>query len=367
VADDPLTRLAQPLLFRLDPERAHHMAVAAAQAAAPLARAAGVGYEDPILEQRLWGLRFPNPVGLAAGYDKWGKAIPGWHALGFGFAEIGTVTAHAQPGNPTPRVFRLPADRALINRLGFNNDGAPSTARRLAALGRDGVLHRIPLGVNIGKSKITPAEEAVGDYVASLDRLWPYADYVAVNVSSPNTPGLRDLQESSALAGILEALIDLNRRKAAASEGGRPRPILVKVAPDLEDGQLDAVVDLVGAVGGDGLIVCNTTIRREGLASPAALTAEAGGLSGPPVAARSLEMLRRVVARAPGMPVISVGGIATADDAWQRLAAGACLVQIWTALVYGGPTTVRRITKGLAERMRRQGVAGLQELIGSDR
>jgi dihydroorotate dehydrogenase len=366
MADDPLTRLAQPLLFRLDPERAHHMAVGAALAAAPLARAAGIRYRDPILEQRLWGLRFPNPVGLAAGYDKWGKAVPGWHAVGFGFAEIGTVTAHAQPGNPAPRVFRLPADRALINRLGFNNDGAAATAERLARFDRDGDLHRIPLGVNLGKSKVTPQGEAVGDYVASLDRLWPYADYVVVNVSSPNTPGLRDLQESSALAGILEALIALNGRKAAEA-GGTPRPILVKVAPDLDDPQLDAVVDLVGAVGADGMVVCNTTVRRDGLASPASLAAETGGLSGAPLAARSMGMLRRVVARAPGMPVVSVGGVATADDAWDRLAAGARLVQIWTALVYGGPTTVRRITKGLADRMRREGVAGLQELIGSAR
>lgn len=319
---------------------------------------------DPRLEQRMWGLRFPNPVGLAAGYDKWGAAIPGWQGLGFGFVEIGTVTAEAQEGNPAPRVFRLPEDRALINRLGFNNDGAARTAARLARWDRSGDLHRIPVGINIGKSKTTPADRAVGDYVTTLDRLWPYADYVVLNVSSPNTPGLRDLQESSQLAGILEAVIDLNRLKATVTTR-RARPVLVKIAPDLDDAQTDAVVDLVRSVGADGLIVCNTTLSRDGLVADPAVAAEQGGLSGRPLRGRSLEMLRRVVARAPGLPVISVGGVFTADDAWERLAAGACLVQVWTALVYGGPLTVSRINRGLADRMRREGIPGLPELIGS--
>jgi dihydroorotate dehydrogenase len=364
-ANDPLTRLAQPLLFRLDPERAHTLAVQGMALSAPaLARLARLRVRDPLLAQRIWGIRFPNPVGLGAGYDKWGMAIPGWHALGFGFVEIGTVTAHGQEGNPRPRLFRLPADRAVINRMGFNNDGAVKTAQRLAEVDRTGHLHRVPLGVNIGKSKITPVEEAVGDYVASLDRLWPYADYVVVNVSSPNTPGLRELQESSALAGILEALMDLNRLKADITRR-RPRPILVKVAPELTDAQLDAVVDLVGAVGADGLIVCNTTLSRSGLRSDPSLVTEQGGLSGAPLAARSMAMLRHVVARSPGLPVVSVGGIATADDVWDRLAAGARLVQIWTAMVYGGPRTVATINRGLVDRMRREGVSGIEELIGS--
>jgi len=363
-AFDPLTRLTQPLLFRLDPERAHTLAVQGVARSAPAIARLGLRVRDDRLAQRLWGIRFPNPVGLGAGYDKWGAAIPGWHALGFGFVEVGTVTAHPQDGNPRPRLFRLPADRAIINRMGFNNDGAAATAQRLAALDRAGALHRVPLGINIGKSKVTPVEDATGDYVASLDRLWPYADYVVVNVSSPNSQGLRDLQESSALAGILEALIDLNRMKADITRR-RPRPILVKVAPELTDDQLDAVVDLLRTVGGDGLIVCNTTLSRHGLVSDPALITEQGGLSGPPVAARSLGMLRRVVARAPGMPVISVGGIGTADDAWERLAAGARLVQVWTALVYGGPRTVAAINRGLVDRMRREGVAGVEELIGS--
>jgi dihydroorotate dehydrogenase len=311
------------------------------------------------------GIRIPNPVGLAAGFDKRGIAIAGWQALGFGFVEIGTITAEKQDGNPQPRIFRLPDDQAIVNRLGFNNDGAALTAARLAKLQRQGALHRVPLGVNIGKSRSVASEAAVGDYVTSLDRLWPYADYVVVNVSSPNTPGLRDLQESSALAGLLEALIDLNRLKAMVT-AQRPRPLLVKIAPDLDQAQVDAVVDLVAALGIDGLVVCNTTIARVALTSAPDLIEQQGGLSGRPVAARSLALTRHVVTRLAGrMPVISVGGIFTADDAWDRLAAGASLVQLYTGLVYGGPATVARINRGLLERMDRERVADLRELIGS--
>lgn len=311
------------------------------------------------------GVRFPNPVGLAAGFDKRGVAIPAWQAFGFGFVEIGTITAQQQPGNPKPRIFRLPEDQALVNRLGFNNDGAALTAARLAKLQRQGVLHRIPLGINIGKSRTTPIDGAIADYVSSLDRLWPYADYVVVNVSSPNTPGLRDLQESSALAGLLEALIDLNRLKATIT-ARQPRPLLVKIAPDLDEAQVDAVVDLAAALGIDGLVVCNTTLARDGLISATDLVDQQGGLSGRPVAARSLALTRHVVTRlADRMPVISVGGIFTAGDAWDRLAAGAALVQVYTGFVYGGPTSIARINRGLLERMDREGVADLRELIGS--
>jgi dihydroorotate dehydrogenase len=353
-------------MFRMDPERAHLRAMMVAERTAPLMSLARLRVRDERLAQRLWGLRFPNPVGLGAGYDKWGRGIRAWQALGFGFAEIGTVTALAQDGNPTPRLMRLPADRAVINRMGFNNDGSAATAHRLAQWDRAGVLHRIPVGVNIGKSKITPLDEAKRDYVASLDRLWPYADYIVVNVSSPNTPGLRELQESVALGGILEELVDLNRVKATLT-GARRRPILVKVAPDLTDEQFDAAIDLVQEVGVHGIIVCNTTLSRDGLVSPVRLTTQTGGLSGAPLAARSLEMLRRAVARAPELPIISVGGIASADDVWERLAAGASLVQIWTALVYGGPALVARINRGLVARMDAEGVRDIAELIGSAR
>jgi len=339
-------------------------AMTTAARVAPFLGVARWRVRDPRLAQWIWGLRFPNPVGLGAGYDKWGRGVRAWHALGFGFAEIGTITALAQDGNPAPRLVRLPDDRAVINRMGFNNDGAAATADRLAEWDRRGLLHRIPLGVNIGKSKLTPLEDAQRDYAASLDRLWPYADYIVVNVSSPNTPGLRELQESVALGGILENLVELNRVKASLT-GSRRRPILVKVAPDLTDAQFDAAVDLVQAVGVHGMIVCNTTLARDGLNSPTRLSSEPGGLSGAPLAARSLAMLRRAVARAPELPIISVGGIATADDVWERLAAGACLVQVWTALLYGGPSLVARINRGLLTRMDAEGVRDIAELIGS--
>jgi dihydroorotate dehydrogenase len=360
----PVYRAVRPLVFRTDPEKAHMRAMAVAERAAPLLGLARWRVRDPRLGQHVWGLRFPNPVGLGAGYDKWGRGITAWQALGFGFAEIGTVTALAQNGNATPRLIRLPADRAIINRMGFNNDGAGATAHRLAQWDRRGVLHRIPVGVNIGKSKVTPLEDATRDYVASLDRLWPYADYIVVNVSSPNTPGLRELQESGALGGILDELVELNRVKASLT-GSRRRPILVKVAPDLTDDQFDAAIDQVQAVGAHGVIVCNTTLARDGLHSPEHLTAETGGLSGAPLAERSLAMLRRAVARAPALSVISVGGIATADDVWERLAAGASLVQVWTALIYGGPSLVARINRGLIARMNAEGVRDISELIGS--
>ena len=360
----PVYRAVRPLVFRADPEKMHMRAITTAERIAPLMRLARWRVRDPRLVQRVWGLRFLNPVGLAAGYDKWGRGVKAWPALGFGFAEIGTVTALAQDGNPAPRLIRLPADHAVINRMGFNNDGAGETADRLAQWDRRGVLHRIPLGVNIGKSKVTALADAARDYVASLDRLWPYADYIVVNVSSPNTPGLRELQESAALGGILEDLLELNRVKASLT-GSRRRPILVKLAPDLTDAQFDATVDQIRAVGAQGIIVCNTTLAREGLRSPERLAWEPGGLSGAPLAARSLAMLRRAVARAPELPIISVGGIATADDVWERLAAGASLVQIWTALVYGGPSLVARINRGLLRRMEAEGVRDIGELIGS--
>jgi len=354
----------RPLVFRMDPERAHLRAIRAAERTAPFLGVARWRVRDPRLGQRVWGLRFPNPVGLGAGYDKWGRGVTAWQGLGFGFAEIGTITALAQDGNPTPRLIRLPADQAVINRMGFNNDGAAATAQRLAQWDRRGMLHRIPIGINIGKSKVTPLEDAQRDYVASLDRLWPYADYIVVNVSSPNTPGLRELQESVALGGILHELVELNRVKASLT-GSRRRPILVKLAPDLTDEHFDAAIDQVQAAGVHGVIVCNTTLAREGLRSPERLTSEAGGLSGAPLAVRSLAMLRRAVARAPELPIISVGGIATADDVWERLAAGASLVQVWTALIYGGPALVARINRGLLARMDTEGVRDIAELIGS--
>ena len=358
--------LLRPVLFRLDPERAHDLAIAALAIASPLAgRLAGPPDGGGRLSQELLGLRFPNPIGLAAGFDKRARAVPAWPALGFGFAEVGTITAHAQPGNPKPRIHRLPADRALINRLGFNNGGADAIAGTLARWRRRRLLGRAPLGVNLGKSKVTEPEDAPADYAYSLERLWSFADYVTVNVSSPNTPGLRDLQAIGPLAEILDAIDDVARRMTAGRAGAAP-PVLVKLAPDLAPEDIDAVVNLAVARGLAGVIVTNTTLSREGLASPADLAGRAGGLSGAPLRERSTAIVARVARRAAGrLVVVGVGGVFTADDAWEKLAAGAALVQVYTGFVYGGPMTARTICRGLLERMDREGVAHISEIVGT--
>ncbi len=352
-------RLLRPLLFRADPEQVHGLAMdvlalggPALRLAAPLMRVA-----DPRLEQRVFGLRFPNPVGLAAGFDKTARAVPAWPALGFGFAEIGTVTYHAQAGNPRPRLFRLPEDGALVNRLGFNNLGAGATAARLAAWERRLPGRLTPLGVNLGKSAVTPLESATADYVASLDLLWPYADYVVVNVSSPNTRGLRRLQERERLEKILAALLARGHR----------RPLLVKVSPDLEPEALDEVVDVARELRLDGLVVANTTVSRTGLASPATALLREGGLSGRPLRARSTALVRRAAARAEGaLAIIGVGGVSDAAGAWEKLRAGASLVQLYTGLVYGGPAIAGEINRGLLRLMDREGVGSIAEVVGRD-
>jgi len=277
-------------------------------------------------------VRFPNPVGLAAGLDKDGRALPAWPALGFGFVEVGTVTRHPQPGNPKPRLFRLPASGGLINRMGFNNAGAPALAERLAAVGP----LPVPLGISLGKSKVTPLDEAVEDYLFALRAVEPYADYVAVNVSSPNTPGLRALQDRAALSDLLAAL---------TSE--TTKPILVKVAPDLTDHALGELLDVCAEHGVAGVIATNTTLARDGLApADADRAAETGGLSGRPLAERAREVVTFVVKRSE-LPVIGVGGILAPEDALRLFDAGASLVQLYTGLIYTGPVLVRRIVRGL--------------------
>ena len=298
---------------------------------------------DPALAVEALGLRFPGPLGLAAGFDKDARGVDALLALGFGFVEIGTVTAQAQPGNPKPRMFRLTRDRALINRLGFNNRGADVVAQRLVHR-RRGIV-----GVNIGKTKVVPEADAIADYVASTERLTPFADYLVVNVSSPNTPGLRDLQAVDKLRPLLVAV----RAAADRAVPTRRVPLLVKIAPDLADADVDAVADLALELDLDGIIATNTTIGRDGLATPADRVAAigAGGLSGAPLKARALAVLRRLRARVgERMVLIAVGGIETADDAWDRLAAGATLVQAYTGFIYGGPLWPRRIHRGLAAR-----------------
>lgn len=332
-----------PLFFRLvfsrlDPERAHHLAVRWIRLVArvPVLRtfvAAALAPRHKELRTEALGLRLHSPFGLAAGFDKNALAIDGLAMLGFDHVEIGTVTGEPQPGNPRKRLFRLVQDRALINRMGFNNEGSAAVAARLAA--RTPVFRTV-LGVNIGKTKVVPEEEAAADYVKSAERLAPHADYLVVNVSSPNTPGLRNLQATQALRPLLTAV----REAADRAVTGRRVPLLVKIAPDLADEDVDAVADLAVELGLDGIIATNTTVAREGLGLRAApsVTAETGGLSGAPLKERSLEVLRRLHARVGDrVTLVGVGGIEDAEDAWRRILAGATLVQGYSAFIYQGP------------------------------
>ena len=350
-----LYRLLFAAVFRrLDPERAHSLGFGAIRAAAAVpggARAlrAALGPRDPALRVKALGLDFPGPFGLAAGFDKNAVGVEGLAALGFGFVEVGTVTARAQPGNPAPRLFRLPADRALVNRMGFNNDGAEAVAARLAAWRRRSARRGggpVIVGVNIGKTKVVPEGEAAADYTASARLLAPHADYLVVNVSSPNTPGLRDLQAVDVLEPLLGAV-----RAAADEAAGRPVPLLVKIAPDLADDDVDAIADLAVRTGLDGIIATNTTIARAGLRTPAGQVAALGpgGLSGPVLRERALDVLRRLRARVGDeTTLVAAGGITTAQDAADRLAAGADLLQGYTGFIYEGPFWAARIHRGLS-------------------
>ena len=338
----PYRFLFDHLATRTDAERAHHAGFLAIRAGRPVARhTLGRRAGEPV--ERM-GLRFPGLLGLAAGFDKNAVGIDALAALGFGFVEVGTVTGRPQPGNPRPRLFRLPTDRAVVNRMGFNNDGAELVAERLARRRRTGVV----VGVNIGKTKVVPEDQAVDDYRLSTRMLAPHADYLVVNVSSPNTPGLRDLQAVERLQPLLAAV-----RREALRATDRYVPLLVKIAPDLSDDDVLAVADLVVADRLDGIVATNTTISRDGLRSTAAEVerAGAGGLSGAPLLHRSLEVMRMLRSRMGEEPtLIGVGGIATVGDAVERLAAGADLLQAYTALVYQGPTWPGRMNRALARR-----------------
>ena len=334
--------LFRTVLRRMDPERAHHLAVAVIRAIPALGLTGLVRRftrPDPALTVDALGLRFESPFGMAAGFDKDARSIRGLWALGFGHVEIGTVTAIAQDGNPRPRLFRLVDDRAVINRMGFNNGGAAAAAERVARQRQH--RHRPIIGANIGKSRVVAVEDAVADYRVSARLLAPVADYLAVNVSSPNTPGLRGLQDEALLRPLLVAVLE-------EADG---TPVLVKIAPDLDDEAIDAVCALAVELGLGGIIATNTTIGRDGLVTAPAVVAAAGagGLSGAPLAERSLAVLRRVRAAVPAdLCVIAVGGIDTAEDAAARLEAGATLVQGYTAFLYRGPAWARQVTRGLA-------------------
>ena len=343
------------LLFLVPPERSHELVFAALRGvtkAAPVRRQLSrrLAPTDPVLASTVFGVRFPGPLGLAAGFDKDGIGLKAWGALGFGYAEIGTVTAHPQPGNPAPRLFRLPADRALLNRLGFNNHGAAQLASTLARHSAD-----VPIGVNIGKTKATPPENAADDYRASARLVGPLATYLVVNVSSPNTPGLRDLQAVESLRGILSAVL------AETST-----PALVKIAPDLADSDIDDIADLAAELGLAGIVATNTTVSRDGLRTPGVDRLGSGGISGPPLAHRAAEVLRRLYGRVGDrLTLISVGGIETVDDAWERITAGASLVQGYTGFIYGGGLWAKHIHDGLADRLRAGGFTSLSDAVGS--
>ncbi|MBD1421572.1 quinone-dependent dihydroorotate dehydrogenase [Sphingobacterium chuzhouense] len=337
-------KLVKPIFFTMDPETAHHRVTGGLRTFTKIWGAKSLlkslyTVNDSRLEREVFGLKFKNPVGLAAGFDKNGEYIEEMAGLGFGFIEIGTVTPRPQPGNEKPRMFRLVEDKGLINRMGFNNQGADVAAGRLRRL-KD--RNNLIIGGNIGKNKTTPNEEAVDDYTYCFNALFEYVDYFVVNVSSPNTPGLRDLQEKEPLKKILNTLQDLNYTKHIQ------RPILLKIAPDLTNSQLDDIVEIVTETKIAGVIATNTTISREGLYSDPALVKEAGGVSGKPLTKRSTEVIKYLAERSNrSFPIIGVGGIHSAEDAIEKLEAGASLVQVYTGFIYEGPALISRILKKL--------------------
>ena len=353
--------LVRPILFRLPPETAHELALHSLSFL-PVTKLVARRFESPALTINRFNLSFRNPVGLAAGFDKDGVALEGLSALGFGFIEAGTVTYHPQPGNPKPRMFRLAQDEALINRAGFNNAGAAAFARRVEHHRPDCVL-----GISIGKSKITPLEEATADYLASFELIYELADYVAINVSSPNTPQLRELQQSEQLTSLLVALQTHNRELQKLYGRATPVPLLVKISPDLERRDLELIVDVIQRLEIDGIIATNTTISRDNLRTNAnrVEACGAGGLSGKPLTNKATQIIAELYQLTHGrIPLIGVGGVFTAEDAWEKICAGASLVQVYTGFIYKGPRIVHQINKGLVDLLRREGLANIEEAVG---
>ena len=366
--------LLRPLLFNLlkaDPEQLHSSTLASLSWLERNRHISSVNWlnhrlektlclSDKRLEQNLFGLHFSNPIGLAAGFDKDGVAAAIWSSFGFGFAELGTVTYLAQPGNPKPRLFRLPLDKAALNRMGFNNRGAEAMAARLKSIGVNSLS--IPIGINLGKSKVTPLPEAANDYLNSFSLLKDYGNYFVVNVSSPNTPGLRKLQDASFLASILTAL---------QQENSLRKPIFVKIAPDLEWEAIADIIALAKTSELAGIIATNTTIRRDGLKTQAieitgnSPEQEAGGISGKPVRDRSTEVIRYIYQQTGGeIPIIGVGGVFSAEDAWEKITAGATLIQVYTGWIYQGPMMIRRILEGLLVKLEQNKLNSISEAIG---
>lgn len=356
--------LVRPLLFSLPPETAHELALHSLSLLKPkiVNRFVARSYTSSSLSLNRFGISFPNAVGLAAGFDKNGIALDALAALGFGFIEAGTVTFHPQPGNPRPRLFRLPQDRALINRAGFNNGGAAAFAKRVEKHRPDCVL-----GVSIGKSKITPLDQATDDYLASFDLVYDVADYVAVNVSSPNTPQLRELQQAEQLSSLLSALQARSQELQQVHQRLRPMPLLVKLSPDVSQEQLELIVDVLLRLRIDGVIATNTTISRDDLRTDRSEVAACGegGLSGAPLRQRSTRMIADLYKLTKGkVPIIGVGGIFTAEDAWEKIAAGASLVQLYTGFIYQGPRIAHDINEGLERILKQEGFPNLDAAIG---
>lgn len=336
-------RFVKPLLFLLPPEKAHHVTTSALHLLLKLPFGKAIMrraycHEHPALEKTLMGLSFKNPVGLAAGFDKNATLIDDFSYLGFGFIEVGTLTPKAQPGNAQPRLFRLKKDNALINRMGFNNDGVEKAIARLKKR-QSGIL----VGGNIGKNKVTPNEEATQDYQTCFEALFPYVDYFVVNVSSPNTPGLRELQEKEPLKKLLSTLQSKNATQS------KPKPILLKIAPDLSDTEIDDIIEITDTLSLDGLILTNTTIDRSHLLTPESTLKQIGngGLSGKPLQKKSTHVIQYVRKKLPKTPIIAVGGIMSADDALEKIKAGADLLQIYTGLVYEGPGLIKKINQAI--------------------
>lgn len=367
-------RLIRPVLFAQNPEEIHRFTLRMLSWASRhglASDAVEAFFGAPELPVTAFGLRFPNPIGLAAGMDKEGEAVPVWPAMGFGHAEIGAVTWQGQPGNPTPRLFRAIPDEAIVNRMGFNNHGAAAVAETLAHWRQRGRWPAHPVGINLGKNKTTPLEKAPEDYAKTLEALWPHADFFVVNVSSPNTPNLRQLQDKGALDAILAAMQEVNQRLAAQQKAGSKtiKPVLVKVAPDLTLEALDEILTLVAPRQIAGIVATNTTITRPTTqdADLKRIYEETGGLSGKPLRARSTEVIRHLYRQSKGqVPIIGVGGIFNADDAWEKIAAGACLLQVYTSMVYEGPGLARALVKGLQARLGQAGLRDLAEAVGCE-
>ncbi len=358
----------RPVLFTQEAEDIHNRTMRALNWASRhpvVCDAVGSLFGSPKLPVELFGLAFPNPVGIAAGMDKNAEALPAWEALGFGFCELGAATWHAQPGNPSPRVFRAIPDEAIVNRMGFNNLGAEAIAEKLREWKESGRWPAHPVGINLGKSKITPLENAAEDYANSFRILKQYLDFFVVNVSSPNTPNLRQLQEKQALDEILAAIQEENDKRGASV--GNQKAVLVKVAPDLSFDALDEILELLPERKISGIVATNTTVTRPETNNPVVqrIYFEAGGLSGRPLRERSTEIIRHVYRQTHGrVPIIGVGGIFDADDAWEKIAAGASLIQVYTGLVYEGPAIAKGIVTRLIQRLEAIGVASLREAVG---